>query len=84
MARRYVTSIKKDQNGDIIALYNPETMWSPIGRETAILEIESGLNKYFMHVSGIGDVNFTVSKEGQKKILLTDLKNAPNKQLIDR
>ena len=84
MARRFVTSIKKNQNGDIIALYNPETMWSPIGKETAIMEIESGLNKYFMEVSGIGNVNIIIGKKEGEKVLLTDLKKNYSEHLLNK
>lgn len=48
MATREVTQTRKDKDGDITALCNPGSSWSPRLRSDAIKDIESGDHKYFV------------------------------------
>lgn len=48
MLDRYVTHTKKDQNGDIAALGNPGTTWSPRAKADAIRDIEGGAIRYLV------------------------------------
>ncbi|MGD8374440.1 MAG: M4 family metallopeptidase [Candidatus Woesebacteria bacterium] len=48
---RRVTMVKKDDDGDIIALYNPdETWWQEVTKAQAISDIESGRRTYWTAV----------------------------------
>lgn len=73
MARRRVTEIKKDETGGIVALFNTGAMWSPIRKDKAIMEIESGLNKYFIHIPGVGEVDIVVVNNDSGKKLQMDM-----------
>jgi hypothetical protein len=47
MARRKVTHTRK-YNGRVIALGNPEEWWSSRATEDVIVDIESGLHRYYV------------------------------------
>lgn len=48
MADRQVTQTGKDRDGDITALCNPGTTWSPRRKREAIDDIETGRHTYFV------------------------------------
>lgn len=48
MADRPVTQTRKDRDGDIVALCNPQTTWSPRRKEDAIRDIETGAHRYYV------------------------------------
>ena len=50
MIDREVTHVSKDKNGDLTALCNPNTLWSPKLKSMAILEIEHNTHRYFVSV----------------------------------
>jgi hypothetical protein len=83
MARRQVTQSKKDRDGDILALCNPGANWSPVDKATAIREIESKTNSYFVRVNNQEvDVN-VVPKANGEKYLRTDRDPTKHNNLDD-
>ena len=46
MADREVTQTRKDQYGDITALCNPSSLWSPRSKDDVIRDIESRTHTY--------------------------------------
>lgn len=52
MADRRVTQSRKDRNGDIAALCNPTTLWSPRPKADVIGDIELGAHTYFVDEAG--------------------------------
>jgi len=48
MTERKVASTRKDGDGDILALCNPASYWSPRSKRDAIRDIESGTHKYYV------------------------------------
>lgn len=63
---------KKNNEGDIVALCNNLEAWSPVIKEEAIKEIESGLHKYFVNILGKGNVFIKVVMGKSGKFLRTD------------
>lgn len=45
---RAVTRTGKNADGDIIRLCNPSASWSPVSKETAIRDIETGTHTYYV------------------------------------
>lgn len=53
MANRHVTRSRKDGNGNITALCNPnEPLWSPRAKADAIRDIENRIHTYYTYVNG--------------------------------
>ena len=52
MADRQVTRSRKDRDGDITALCNPASSWSPRYKQNAISDIELGLHTYYVSEAG--------------------------------
>lgn len=48
MANRAITRSRKDSDGDIIAIGNPNETWSPVSKADAIYHIESGTHYYYV------------------------------------
>ena len=48
MADRPVTQTRKDRDGDILALCNPGTQWSPRTKLGVIQDIENSLHRYYV------------------------------------
>ena len=48
MTERAVKKTRKDRDGDILALCNPGSYWSPRSKKDAIRDIESGSHKYYV------------------------------------
>ena len=47
MAERHVTRSRKDADGDITALCNPDQYWSSRTKAGAIQDIETGTHRYY-------------------------------------
>ncbi len=71
MARRRVTQSQKDADGDITALCNPGSPWSPRPKAGAISDIENNVNQYFVG-SGSQEVDIRVVDGQSGKYLRTD------------
>lgn len=48
MPDRKVTATRKDAQGVIRALCNPEAPWSPLAKNQAIADIDGGKHRYFV------------------------------------
>lgn len=45
---RKVTAVKKDRNGNIVALCNPGQSWSPRSKKDVLSDIRSGRKSYYV------------------------------------
>lgn len=82
MAQRPVTQTKKDRDGDILALCNPNEMWSPRSKADAIYDIENNIHSY--HVSWPdGATQIRVVNGSTGKYLRTDRDNTTRNNLDD-
>ena len=82
MADRAVVQSGKDRDGDIIALCNPGTAWSPRRKQDAIRDIETGTHTY--HVpwqSGRTEIRVVNGTRG--KYLRTDRDSTARNNLDD-
>ncbi len=82
MADRPVGQTKKDQDGDILALCNQGSDWSPRRKADAINDIETGTHRY--HVpweSGRTEIKVVNGPNG--KYLRTDRDNTTRNNLDD-
>lgn len=52
MADRRVSQTQKDPDGDILALCNPSSWWSPREKEDAIADIENEIHSYYVNEDG--------------------------------
>ena len=48
MGERRVKKTRKDSDGDITALCNPDEFWSPRGKTDAIYDIETNRHNYYI------------------------------------
>lgn len=48
MKRRRITHVRRDDDGEIEALCNPEKQWSPIHKETMVRHLSIGLFEYYV------------------------------------
>ena len=71
MAERRVTRSRKDADGDITALCNPQQYWSPRTKAGAIQDIESGTHRYYV-TGGGGRAYIHVVKGPNGKYLRTN------------
>ncbi len=83
MADREVTQSRKDDEGDIVALCNPNTSWSPRQKDDAIRDIEGRLHRYFVILRGVGRVDIHVVRGPTGKYLRTDPDRASDNNLDD-
>ncbi|NQV18664.1 MAG: DUF3892 domain-containing protein [Armatimonadetes bacterium] len=72
MTERKVTHTQKDNDGDIIALCNPDETWSPILKADAIRDIESQSSRYYVQVGYNKVYIHVVSDQIKGKYLRTD------------
>ncbi len=45
---RRIKSTKKDSNGNVIALCNPDESWSPVAKDTVLRDIRSARRSYYV------------------------------------
>ncbi len=72
MTDRQVTKTRKDEEGDILALCNDATFWSPRDKEDAIIDIESRLYRYFVTWPDGKETDIHVVEGPTGKYLRTD------------
>lgn len=83
MIDRKVTKSRKDKDGDITALCNPDaTWWSPRLKKDAISDIESGSYRYFVKV-GNNEVDIHVVDDPNKGKYLRTGKDATTRNNLD-
>ena len=83
MADRQVTRSRKDRDGDITALCNPSTAWSPRRKSDAIADIESRTHTYFVRWSDGIRTEIRVVNGPRSKYLRTDKDNTSRNNLDD-
>lgn len=71
MADRRVRKTRKDSDGDITALCNPDEYWSPSYKSDAISDIEKKRHTYYVQDSG-GRSDIHVVNGSNGKYLRTD------------
>lgn len=81
MADRQVTRTDKDSDGDILALCNPISRWSPRQKSDAISDIETGSHSYYVRSSDGSRVNIIVVEETDGKHLRTEPNSKPQDNL---
>lgn len=82
MADRRVTKTRKDKDGDITALCNPEEWWSPRKKADAISDIEGGTHSYYVLQDG-KRTDIHVVKGANGKYLRTDPDTTSHNNLDD-
>lgn len=80
MADRRVTKTRKDNDGDITALCNPDAWWLTVDAATVIAEIEAETHRYYVKV-GETEVDIHVVKGVSGKYLRTDPDNSEGNNL---
>jgi len=80
MISRQVTKTKKDEDGDILALCNPFSTWSPRWKSDAIADIEKKIYRYYLEIDN-KEVNIHVVKGSRGKYLRTDPDKTVNNNL---
>ncbi len=82
MADRPVRKTKKDRDGDILALCDDGSVWSPRLKADAINDIESGVHTYYVPwTDGRTEVRVVEGENG--KYLRTDRDNTSRNNLDD-
>lgn len=83
MADRQVTHSGKDRDGDITALCNPSTTWSPRRKSDAIADIENRIHTYFVRWPDGVRTEVHVVNGPTGKYLRTDKDNTSRNNLDD-
>lgn len=83
MAERLVTNSGKDNDGDITALCNSSTTWSPRKKADAIDDIELGTHKYYTSGSTGSKTYIRVVNGENGKYLRTDSDSTERNNLDD-
>ena len=83
MAARRVTHTRKDINGNICALCNPNASWSSVSLRVAISDINSERHSYFVRQPGSEQVNIHVVPGPNGPYLRTDRDRAVGNNLGD-
>lgn len=82
MADRAVRQTRKNRDGDITALCNPNDWWSPRGKSDVISDIELGHHTYYVPwVDGRTEIRVVNGFQG--KYLRTDRDNTSRNNLAD-
>ena len=79
---RAVTQTGKNADGDITRLCNPNASWSPVSKETAIRDIETGTHTYYVPWT-TGRTEISVVRGPNGKYLRTDQDSTPRNNLDD-
>ncbi|MBT3094008.1 MAG: DUF3892 domain-containing protein [Candidatus Thiodiazotropha sp. (ex Lucina pensylvanica)] len=83
MAERAVVRSKKDRDGDILALCNPNEYWSPRSKANAIQDIESGTHQYYVPWTDGTRTPIQIVNGPNGKYLRTDKDNTSRNNLDD-
>lgn len=67
MNERRVTRVRRDEDGELVALCNPEKQWSPVYRDTVVRHLSIGLFEYFVDEAGyISYVKIDETADGEE------------------
>ena len=83
MSARRVTHTRKNPDGSIAALCNPEEWWSPRPRADAILDIERHQHRYCVLWPGHGETEIRVVNGPTGRRLHTDRDTTQHNNLTD-
>lgn len=83
MADRQVTNTRKDQDGDILALCNPGTYWSPRMKSSAINDIENDIHTYYVRRGNTRTYIHVVNDRRRGKYLRTNPDSTSRNNLDD-
>lgn len=84
MPQRKVLRSRKNYDGDITALCNTGSYWSPRGKHDVISDIERGIHSYYVQVPGTGKVDIhVVNHPKHGKYLRTDPDRTDRNNLDD-
>ena len=83
MADREVTRTRKDGDGDILALCDSGSSWSPREKRAAILDIEMGTHSYFVRWNDGKRTEIRVVNGPTGKYLRTDRDSTTRNNLDD-
>jgi len=84
MAKRQVTRTRKDKEGDITKLCNPDEPWLDRFKADAIRDIEYGVHTYYVLWDVVSRTNIHVVDDPKKgKYLRTDRDNTSRNNLGD-
>ncbi len=83
MADRAVTTSRKDSDGDITAIGNPNESWSPRLKWDAIRDIENGVHTYYVPWKIPGRTEIRVVHGATGKYLRTDRDSTSKNNLDD-
>lgn len=83
MSARRVTHTRKNSDGSIAALCNPEEWWSPRSRTEAVSDIEQHQHRYYVLWPGHGESEIYVANGPTAKNLHTDIDTTPHNNLND-
>lgn len=82
MAIREVTMCRKEDDGEIIALCNPDAVWSPRLRGDAINDIENDIHTYYV-LSNRKRVDIKIVQTTNGKSLRADSMKTVINNLVD-
>ena len=82
MSDRAVRKTRKDQDGDILALCDGASTWSPRTKQDAIHDIENGIHTYYVPWTG-GRTEIRVVQGANGKYLRTDRDGTSKNNLDD-
>ena len=72
MAKRYVTCVKRDSDGDTTHLGNNGAPWSPRAKKDAIHDIENGVHQYYARDAKGNEAEIHVVNDPDGKYLRTN------------
>ena len=81
MARRQITRTRKNLDGDITALCDEGSSWSPQSKSDAISDIERGIHQYFVRWNTGHETTIDVVNGPSGKYLRTDRDSTPRNNL---
>ena len=82
MAKRKVMRVRKDKNGNISTLCNPDSDWSPIPAAEVIREINHDIHNYYVEMDR-KEVDIVVAEGPSGEYLRTDPEETSENYLLE-
>lgn len=76
--RRRVTSVQHDEDGELVALCNPEKAWSPVYTETVTRHLSIDLFEYYVSEAGYLSYVRAEERDGEKVLVTTPAPDSSN------
>ena len=83
MAQRRVVRTKVNEKGEVIALCNPNEYWKRVSKNTAIAEIETGYQNYYVDIYPFGRVTVEIAEGPNGKYLTTQREKTEKNILLE-